>query len=227
MSVFILTPLSINSQPSPPPLGNPDDRKPDGTRSPSCTENSDLTNVIPLTPLLPLTNNNSNYIFAEQTTLEYPTFWFYIPYQISEVTSADFYISDLNNDEQKTVYRTSLQLPQIPGFFSINILENNQPLEINSTGYRWTLIISCSNDNFVYHEGLIKRVALNNELNNQLQGATLEEKINLYLEHNLWYDLGNYLPEIQQNSQLWQNILEKLGLLSLEKEPISETVIIP
>ncbi|GDZ95172.1 hypothetical protein PA905_34110 [Planktothrix agardhii CCAP 1459/11A] len=216
--------LLLASDPPRPPVKDNPDSEPAGTRS-SCGTN-ELTTSLPFTPLLPGTTSN----FSAKTVSQHPTFWFYIPYQNQDIQSGNFSLYNL--DQKKTIYRTDFKLPEIPGFVSITLPQDNIPLNIN-TRYRWTIILNCSSPNpqtseggFVTHKGIIERVALSPDLEKQLQTANLSERLDLYIKNNLWYDATADLVEIRRFSTDWLNLLKALKLQELEQQPISGSVLL-
>lgn len=221
-TLFPLNLLLASDPPTPPATGIPDSRKPAGTRG-SCSADQETT--IPFTPLLPGGTSN----FSGKTVSEHPTFWFYIPYKNQEVQSGKFYLFDKAN--KKTIYQTDFKLLQIPGFVSLTLPQDSIPLNIN-TQYRWTIILYCRSSNpqtteksFVTHEGIIERVTLSSDLQQQLKTANFSERLDLYIKNNLWYDATANLVEIRRSSTDWQNLLKTLKLQELEQEQISGSVL--
>src|SRR4028119_179247 len=139
----------VSDPPRPPVDDNPPEREPAGTRGPC--ENTTGT---PFTPLLPVSKSG----FSGYTLTEHPTFWFYIPYKTSSVSSGNFSIED---QQGNTLYRTSVRLPTTPGFVSVSIPTTEKPLEQNKQ-YRWTFTLSCASQETseppkVWHTGTVQR----------------------------------------------------------------------
>lgn len=206
----------VAAEPSEPPnRGSPDDndRRPAGTRSPC--EQTDIS----LTPLLPITDEG----FTGFTLREYPTFWFYVPYQTDSVSSGKFVLRDR---EDNVVYRSVFQLPKKPGFVSVSIPTTEKPLEKNQQ-YSWKFVLDCTSQNSdqppIFHEGLVQRVDMAN-LETQLQTATLPERIQLYVDNKIWYDAPTDLAQIREFTQAWRKLLKAIGLEELEQEPIGGSV---
>ena len=55
------------------------------------------------------------------TTAEYPTFWFFVPYDKSSITKMEFVIKDESQKPSKTIYRAILNKPERPGIIGIPI----------------------------------------------------------------------------------------------------------
>ena len=216
------------SDPPPPPVdgGTPPEREPAGTRG--CGENTTGT---PFTPLLPVSKSG----FSGYTLTEHPTFWFYIPYKTSSVSSGKFSIED---QQGNPLYQTSVRLPNTPGIVSISIPITEKPLEKNKE-YRWTftLTLSCASQETsesanqetselpnVWHTGIVQRVDMP-ALESQLKTATLEERINLYVENGIWYDAPTDLAKSNEPSQAWRNLLKSFGLEQLANEAIAGEVV--
>jgi Domain of Unknown Function (DUF928) len=120
---------------------------------------------------------------------QHPTFWFFIPYQSTQVAEGKFSLQDENN---KDIYRTYFKAPQSPGIISVSIPSNLPSLEVNKK-YRWYLKLYCNNaknqvaketSDFVF--GWMQRVALKFELKSQLQTInTPLKQINIYKKNNI------------------------------------------
>ena len=67
------------------------------------------------------------------TTAEYPTFWFFIPYEQSTISSIEFVLKDEFRQPSKTIYRNFLTKPETPGIISISTQNHTSPLEISPT----------------------------------------------------------------------------------------------
>ena len=75
------------------------------------------------------------------TTAEYPTFWFSIPYEKSSITKVEFVVKDESQKPSKTIYRTTLIEPEVPGIVGISIGKTAEPLQVSKTRhekmYHW------------------------------------------------------------------------------------------
>lgn len=212
--------VPVASDPPPPPTGtgrSDQGREPAGGRG-SCEK---TTKNIPFTPLLPVNKSG----FSGYTLSEHPNFWFYIPYKTSSISSGKFSIED---KEGNTFYQTSVKLPNTPGFVSISIPTTEKPLEKNKA-YNWTFTLYCASQDLeqppqVWHRGTVQRIDMPT-LETQLKTAKLEERTNLYIKNNIWYDASTDLAKIHDSPQAWRNLLNAVGLEQLAQEPIAGSVV--
>ncbi len=199
-----------------PVRGRPRRTKPAGTRSPCEQTNTDFT------PLLPDTESE----YSGFTLREHPTFWFYIPYQTSSVSSGTFSLL-IEGQQNNPVYQTDFKLPETPGFVSVSLPTEEKPLETNQR-YRWKFRLYCASDDpshRIEHTGTVQRVE-RPELETQLRKApTLEERINLYVENGVWYDASTDLAQIRNHHQTWLNLLRAISSEQLNLEPIAGSVV--
>lgn len=201
----------------PPSRGTPPRRTPMGTRGP-CEETK-----LPFTPVLPVSESG----FSGFTLAEYPTFWFYIPYNTNTVNSGRFVVED---QEENLIYRTEFKLPKTPGFVSISIPTTANPLE-KGKQYNWTLVLNCASPdsqnsdqpNFVSHQGMIERVDMES-LEAQLKTAPLAERLNLYIDNQIWYDATTELLQIRDVPPAWRNLLRAIDLEELEQNAIAGSI---
>lgn len=208
-------PLNFNPPPPPPDRGAPSQQRDSGTRGPC--ENTEID----LRPLLPVTDGD----FSGYTLRERPTFWFYVPYKTDSVSRGEFVLEDR---EGNLVTRLHFTLPKTPGFVSVSIPSLEKPLEKNKP-YSWKFILYCTSQpsaepNFVFEEGLLQRVDING-FETQLKTAKLEERIKLYVDNKLWYDVSTDLAQIRDRPQAWLNLLRTMGLEQLNREAIAGEVV--
>ena len=207
----------VSQQPTPPiPPGIPPERIPKGTRGPC--ENTDY----PFTPILPVIPKSE---FSGYTLTGHPSFWFYIPYKTSSVSSGKFSLED---EEGNTFYRSFVKLPNTPGFVSVSIPTAGKPLEKNKV-YRWNFTLSCTSPDQEQppqsrHTGIIQRVDMP-ALETQLKTATGKKRLNLYMENKIWYDAPTDLATSKDFSQDWGNLLEAMGLEQIAREAIAGSVV--
>jgi len=206
-----------NQRKDPSRQGAPDGRQPSGSRRGYCEETD-----TPFTPLLPVTASG----FSGFTLTEHPSFWFYIPYQTSSVTSGQFSLMDHEDNE---IYWTSFQLPETPGFVKVSIPKQAQPLAKNQE-YRWHFQLDCASQasspkEKVWHQGVVQRVELT-DVETQLNTAGLVQQVNLYIENSIWYDASTELVQIHDTPQAWRQLLQAVGLEQLEGEMIAGSVVV-
>lgn len=195
-----------------------DDRKPAGTRGPC--ENTKQ----PFTPLLPIAN--SGVKFSGFTLKEYPTFWFYIPYQSSTINRGAFFLENLQ--EGTRTYQVNFQLPETPGFVQISLPTTANPLELNQQ-YRWQFTLYCETDDqtdssqVVWHQGLIERLDPQ-LLETQMATALVIDKMEFYRDNRLWYDISADLTQIYNFPLAWRYLLQAIDLEELQQEAIAGSV---
>ncbi|HEY9668060.1 MAG TPA: DUF928 domain-containing protein [Coleofasciculaceae cyanobacterium] len=206
-----------SKQQKPPVPGRPPEREPAGTRGPcEKTETS-------FTPLLPVRNTGNR--FSGLTLSGHPTFWFYIPYKTSSVRAGEFALED---EQGNSVYQTSFKLPDTPGFVSVNLPTTAKSLEKDKP-YRWTFTLYCESLDQaesppVWHTGTVQRIDMP-ALETQLKTAILEKRINLYANHNIWYDVSTDLANIHNSPQAWLNLLKVTNLEQLGQAAIAGPVV--
>jgi len=194
----------IASPPTPPGTGTSEDKRtPGGTRG-DCKLTNNQTDK-PLTALVPKD-------LKGETTAEYPVFWFYIPDAPENINTIEFSVH--NQDETKTLYRTSVKFTKTPGVIGIPLPSKPEySLQLNQS-YRWRLMVRCdqkvSSGNDLEITGLVTRVPQS---------------------PNAWYDqltnLGKrYLAEPQnpEVKKAWVEMLKSVGLEELAQEPLVSSV---
>jgi hypothetical protein len=146
------------------------------------------------------------------TTAEYPVFWFYIPDSLENINTIEFSVHD--QEDTKTLYRTSVKLTKTPGIIGISLpskAENS--LKLNQT-YRWRLIVNCnqkvSSEKALELIGFVTRVQQS---------------------PNAWYDKLTNLatrvladPQNPQVKKAWTELLKSVGLEKISQEPLVSSV---
>lgn len=188
-----------------------------------------LAKEIPLTALVPTSN-------LGLTVNEYPTFWFYVPYEPNEA-SGEFSLQDEQNND---AYRTLFILPGTPGIVSISLPSTKAPLEIGKK-YRWHFKIYCpfqassESSTPAFVQGWVQRVSLNNinlTLENQLKPGNINlKRMALYAENGIWHETLTGLAELRRTSPRdltldddWADLLRAVSLEKLFQEPIVGSV---
>lgn len=168
--------------------------------------------------------------YGGKTADEYPTIYWYVPGMTAADAPApvvEFELTDVNN--QQVYYSAKYNLTKSgqgivgsPGIMSLK-LDHPDSLKIGQT-YRWQLTVRCdanesdrSNDHFV--EGMLERVAPDQNLVNRVQQATPQERIALYAEKDLWYEALGTLIELRRERPYDANVANAWDkLLSLVQE---------
>lgn len=170
------------------------------------------------------------------TTDEYPTFWFFVPYDKSSITEMEFVIQDKSQNKSKTIYRTVLDKPEKPGIISVSTKKAiEEPLQISKTKhqkkYHWflKLKVKCSPQQAVESksvDGWIERVNLNSQLAKRIEQATPLQKAALYAENGIWHNALTTLGEARlsqpSNASLlanWTSLLKSEKLDKLANYP--------
>lgn len=187
-----------DNRPPAPPTSSPSGSRYGGGTRPEASQRCPET-MYPPTAITPENANGT-------TTLEYPVFWFYIPYTSNTVDLAEFTL--LNQSDTQTLYQTTIQLDSTPGIISVAIPhEQVSPLEQNST-YRWYFKLNCQpvepgELNDVLITGWITRADANEE----------------YRWDGVWYDtLNDIAISYQENPQdptlqaSWAELLNSVAL---------------
>lgn len=210
-----------------PPLGTgaPVNREGGGTRGPCIKDEKPLTALVPASGM-------------GETMAQSPTVFWYMP-EISAkdvdapAPSVEFVLWDANDQEvYSTRYRllkSSQGVAGAPGIMSLTI-PDVYPLKINQE-YRWQLTVRCnyltpdhSEDSYV--EGKLKRVVADPSLESRLQQANPQERVALYAEAKLWYEmLGSLValrrdrPDDQNLADAWNKLLMAIQLPKISAEP--------
>ncbi len=195
-----------------PPTGAPGKRRGGSTRDGYCSSSEELI------ALMPGTNMGL-------TIAEHPTFWFYVPYAETPGLEAEFSLKDKDENE---VDRQIVTLKNTPGIVKVTLPATMSPLEFEKF-YTWRFSVICNPDNrlddaFVY--GGIERVPITSELESQLPGKTDRQRIDIYAENGLWFDLLTTLAELRsanwQDESLdedWKKLFQQVKLEEIVDKP--------
>ncbi|MBW4599072.1 MAG: DUF928 domain-containing protein [Calothrix sp. FI2-JRJ7] len=203
--------------------GAPNDRRGAGSRGECPAVSMAPTGLMPI-----VTSNNSSYVLGNTET-EYPTFWYYLPYQTESISSVKFALVD-GDENLLTKEPIPVNISGIPGVISFTLPKTQQPLK-EGQFYHTYLLIDCnpqSNSEDVVIEGLVQVVAPTAELKKRLQTATEREKVSIYAQQGYWQDAITTLGELRRQSQKdttliedWKTLLNSAGLENIAAEPIS------
>jgi Domain of Unknown Function (DUF928) len=136
------------------------------------------------------------------TTSAYPRFFWYL--QDNTAQKVEFSLHQVNRKTQarKLVYKTSLQPSKEAKVESIELPRNNKipPLEINQL-YQWSVTIFCTSQSDESElsrsvEGWIERVTLPRSVARNLQTLSPKNRLSVYAERGLWFDLLATLAEL-------------------------------
>jgi Domain of Unknown Function (DUF928) len=216
--------VATNFEPPPPPPGPPPGgRIRGGAKRDRCPQVQP-----PLTALAPSTEQAGSIINVwGLTTVERPTFWFYVPYSKSSDYPADFVLLDGKN---KPVYSTPVTLPEKPGIIAVKLPENVPSLQVGQR-YRWFFNVNCSGKGEqsppIYVQGAIQRVDPSAAVAQQLQTAQPRQRVTIYAKNGYWYETATTLAQLivqnPQDSSLlneWRTLLGSIGLSDIGDKPI-------
>ncbi|MGL5080008.1 MAG: DUF928 domain-containing protein [Microcoleaceae cyanobacterium] len=210
----------------PPVRGVPGRREGGGTRGPlSCP-----SGVNKLTALIPAST-------LGRTVLEKPSILYYVPVALNQ-TLVEL---ELANEAEEVIYTTSFKLSNPkPGIVQVNLADKqNAPALKSDQNYHWYLTIRCDTDSpdassDITVHGWINRVALNSSQISELEQAAPRDRLSLYEEKGLWYDMLSTLAELRSenpgNSELtqkWSELLNSVGLEKITQEPMVAGQLVP
>ncbi|HHP7245144.1 MAG TPA: DUF928 domain-containing protein [Elainellaceae cyanobacterium] len=150
------------------------------------------------------------------TTVDRPTFWFYVPQSLTSGT-AELVIEDETNQ-----WTYPVQLGE-PGIVQISLPESSPPLALN-TDYHWYFNIYCQPGQpprFVH--GWIRKVDLDSALEAELAQASPAQQVELYAEHSIWYDalaIAADLRSMSPTDSIWVSLLQSVGLETVAEKPL-------
>lgn len=181
------------------------------TRS-QCTQVQDNSTLVALAP-----SNNEGL-----TTMEYPVFWFYVPFGSSPATFR------LLDEQKKSVLKQPLvlRLPAQKGLVHLRLPSTEKPLDVGKR-YQWFFNTTCTNDHgsstTITVKGWIKRVQPSAALVAQLQAKSPQDRYAAYVENNIWYETVSQLAQYRDvHPQEWAELLSMFELKQLAQTPITE-----
>lgn len=192
-----------------------------------CKISAPQKQTIPLIAVIPETTNKTgkkNKVYAwGETTSANPTFWFYVAYPVN--SQMEFILQDESENE---LYRSTVNLDKTQGIISLSLPQDKVNLELGKS-YHWYLYVMCnpesSPDDFV--EGWVKRVELNQEIQNELKLARPIERITIYAKNGLWFDTLTTIKNLQHTkpnnkilSDIWTDLLQQVGLEKISQKPV-------
>jgi len=210
------------NQPSLPPGPPPGGRVRGGAKRGGCpTTKLDLTALVPFTKEA----NSVTNVWGE-TTLERPSWLFYVPYTKDLPYVVEFVLQDQDYNE---IAHIPIALPDKPGVIRVSLPSNSPDLALNKQ-YRWFFTIDCDqekNSPPIFVEGVIKRVALNPGAIKELQTTELLKRYAIYAQNGIWYEALSILAQLREKNPQdaavqaeWQNLLGSVHLDDIAAEPI-------
>ncbi|KAB8321100.1 DUF928 domain-containing protein [Tolypothrix campylonemoides VB511288] len=198
-----------------PKKGLPGRRENGGTRRESC-----MFGELPLLALLlPPTN-------IGLTTAAYPRFFWYTPKNTAQ--KVNFTLHKVNETGQRTlVYNTSFQPSRESGVTSLALPSQTiPPLEINQL-YQFSVSLICGQDaspnSVITVYGWVQRVALSNNVESTLKQLSRRERISVYAQQGLWFDLVSTLADLRACNfsdptllATWVSVVKQTALFKAE-----------
>lgn len=214
--------------PAPPPGPSPGGRSRGGAKRGECTKvNPELTALVPFTKKGKETDSVTDVWGL--TTVENPSWLFYVPYTKNSAYSTEFVLKDEQDD---SIYQTvPLTLPDQPGIIRVSLQSNTSRLEVGKR-YRWFLTVNCNQKKeslpvYVYVEGVIQRVNLSQEVTQKLKTATPQQQVAIYAQNGIWHEALTKLAELRQQyphdlalQAEWQNLLASFQFNDVAAKPI-------
>ncbi|MCC5638662.1 DUF928 domain-containing protein [Nostoc sp. CHAB 5844] len=221
---------TIRFTPPPPP-----DRGAPGNRGEGASRGDCTASSLPLTALVP-SDEQQNHSSDEGkitqvwglTSVEQPSFWFYVPYYQSSIQAIEFV---LQTEQNQTIHRTNVSVPPVPGIVRVQ-LQNSPTLLKTNKPYHWffKVRVACQPQQPVtlnYVEGWVQRVNLDVSLRDRIQQSSPLEQAAIYAANGIWYDALTRLAELRstssQNAQViedWKNLLKVIQLEKLATKPL-------
>lgn len=157
------------------------------------------------------------------TMRDRPTFWFYVPYSLTDDRPATFVLLDA---DRNYVYQTSeIRSPQA-GILKVTLPPDVPPLAVGQR-YQWTLMVGCEADNPVFTQGSIDRIAPPADLRDRLSHSPSAEQAALLASAGIWYDALTTLAELhaahptdQTVTSDWHSFLQSVGLADIADQPL-------
>ena len=180
-----------------------------------------------LTALMSFTEEANSVINVwAQTTVEHPSWFFYVPYTKDSPYEVEFVLQDQDSNE---IYQKAIALPDKPGVIRVSLPSTATPLALNKQ-YRWFLTINCDqqkNSPPTFVEGVVQRVELNPAALKELQTAELLNRYAIYAQNGIWYEALTILAQLRDKNPKdaalqteWRNLLGSIRLDDIAAEPI-------
>ncbi|MEH2285335.1 MAG: DUF928 domain-containing protein [Nostoc sp.] len=180
-----------------------------------------------LTALVSFTQEDNSVINVwGQTTVERPSWFFYVPYTKDSPYAVEFVLQDQDSNE---IYQKAIALPDKPGVIRVSLPTTAAALAVNKQ-YRWFFTINCDkekNSPPTFVEGVIQRIELNPATVKELQTTEPLKRYAIYAQKGIWYEALTTLAELRQKNPQdaalkaeWRNLLGSIRLDDVAGEPI-------
>jgi hypothetical protein len=219
-------PLLAQKTPPPPDNGAPTQREGAATRG-SCLQGMKrLTALVPLVQYPTQSSQNvSSGVVLGKTTDSHPSFWFYVPYNLTSEHPVEFKLRDEADNE---IYQATLKGSETsPGVVGFQLPSAVPALQVGKR-YYWFFSVYCTQEAPISVSGWVERVALNPSLVAELEQATPKEKVALYRKADLWHEAITALAQLRrqnpEDAKLraeWLDLLQSVGLKAIALEPLT------
>jgi hypothetical protein len=217
------TALQVAAAITPPRKGKPSGTKGGGSRPTenACFRSAALRQTTPtaLAALSPISYSAENPV--GRTSRDRPIFTVYTPTTIAQ--HIEFSLLD---DQGNGIFQTTFPVPRQSRFLRIPLPATVPPLKIGST-YQWSVVLICNprdrTEDWVT-QSTIQRIALEPWLKQKLAQSSPLERLDLYRNHDLWYDAIAAAMELHQANpthamlaQRWSELLQIAGFNALDQ----------
>ncbi|MEH2326426.1 MAG: DUF928 domain-containing protein [Nostoc sp.] len=180
-----------------------------------------------LTALVPFTEEaNSVTNVWGQTTVEHPSWFFYVPYTKDLPYEVEFVLQDQDSNE---IYQKAIALPDKAGIIRVSLPTNAPALALNKQ-YRWFLTVNCDqqvNSSPIFVAGVIERIELKPAALKELQTTEPLKRYAIYAQNGIWYEALMTLAQLRDQNPKdaaleaeWENLLSSIHLNDIAAEPI-------
>ncbi|GAP94105.1 membrane protein related to metalloendopeptidase [Leptolyngbya sp. NIES-2104] len=206
----------VFNDPTPPSQGSPDGRQQGGASRGDCRSFEQLTALVPST---------QGKVWGK-TISDRPSFWFYLPSELTEKTPIEFTLQDEND---QYIYNTRFSAAKTKsGLIRLTVPATAKPLEVGKS-YTWTFSVYCDPtkpSSSVFVQGSIQRVTLDQSLKNRLANQVAFQQVQLYAENGIWFEAFDGLAELYRKDRAinsaWGSLLEQVKLDQLKSAPFTD-----
>jgi hypothetical protein len=227
----------------------PDRRKGGASRRPQASENTEnetaqapqrrkpaasrpINNQCKFNPqeLIALIPENS----VGATATSSPTLYFSVP-AITATTKIELVLRGPNDE---LVEKQTFSGQEQAGIMSLE-LPNVAPISTSNSDkkYHWYLSVICNEADRAYDvvvEGLLQPVTLESHVVEQLEGATIQERVKVYQSHQVWHETLSTIAQLKRSqpqnaniSQQLENLLESVDLEpTIGQKPLLEPLVL-
>ncbi|MHC5937858.1 DUF928 domain-containing protein [Nostoc sp.] len=215
------------NQPSLPPGPPPGGRVRGGAKRSGEGSGGCKPTKLDLTALVPFSKQADSVINVwGQTTLERPSWFFYVPYTKDLPYAVEFVLQDQDSNK---IYQKAIALPDKPGVIRVSLPTTAPALAVDKQ-YHWFFTINCDkeeNSPPAFVEGVIQRVELNPATLKELRMTEPLKRYAIYAQKGIWYEALTILAQLRQKNPQdaalqaeWRNLLSSIHLDDIAAEPI-------